>query len=80
MATKWNKNLQSSILKSAEVAADIRRRGERVGAAAGPGFVVDFRVGKNRARASVGTTDIVSRRRNAKNNTLIRALEAGRGG
>ncbi|MEV8134296.1 hypothetical protein [Microbacterium aurantiacum] len=69
-----------AILKSPEVQADLRRRAERIAAAAGgePDFEVDVRVGASRARASVVTATTEGRLAEAKNRALTSALDAGR--
>ena len=80
MATSWNRRAAAEILKSPGVLADVRGRAERVAAAAGPGFEASSMVGRNRARASVRADTFSARVRNSRENILIRALEAGRGG
>lgn len=79
MAIKWERNAFTDILKSGAVRADVRRRAERVAAAAGPGFDAVSSIGLTRARAAVITSDHEALIRNSRENTLIRALEAGRG-
>lgn len=66
------------LLKSNEIKADLQRRAEAIARAAGPGFIADSTVGPNRARASVGTTDIDSMRAEAEDRVLTRAIDAGR--
>lgn len=73
----------AQLLNSPEVMADLNKRGRRIRDAAGEGF--ELREAKRgtkgrspRARASVGTTDAKSRRRQSKENVLQRALNAGR--
>ena len=66
-----------------EVMAELNRRARKIADAAGEGFEArDARPGTKgrspRARASVGTTDYKSRRRQSKENVLQRALNAGR--
>lgn len=67
-----------ALLRSAEVAADLRSRAERVASAAGPGHVVDSDVGTNRARAAVIADSGDARRRQAVDRSLLRALDAAR--
>lgn len=79
----------ATLLNSAGVIGDLQSRGERVESAAnammGPKPASDnfaFRVlpakaGRNRARVSVWTGGYASRRHNAKNNTLLKALGSG---
>lgn len=78
MAMQWNRNAAREILKSPAVRADIQRRANRVAAAAGPGFEAWARSGRNRARASVEASTYEARKKNSRENTLLRALEAGR--
>lgn len=74
---------------SVGVQEDLLRRAERVRDAAGagyspqgwernPGFVADVGPGKTRARAGVVTANPHSANVNARDNTLLRALEAAR--
>jgi hypothetical protein len=67
------------LAKSPEALAEVEARAKKVAAAAGPGFEVSSRIGVNRARASVRADSYSARRRNSRQNILIRALEAGRG-
>lgn len=80
MAVRIELNSQGvrDLLRSSEVKADLQRRADNIAAAAGPGFVADSTTGPNRARASVGTTDIESMRAEAEDRALTRALDAGR--
>ena len=41
-------------------------------------YEADVQPGKNRAHAMVKTTDVVSMASNAKHNTLLKSLDAGR--
>jgi len=66
------------LLRSPEIRGDLERRAGAIARTAGPGFVADSTVGPNRARASVGTTDIESMRAEAEDRTLTRAIDAGR--
>lgn len=68
------------LLKDPGVQADLRRRGERVAAAAGPGHRVESAVGKKRARSAVIIDDWRAARNEAKNRTLTTAFGAARGG
>lgn len=68
-----------AILKSAEVQADLERRAEAIADAAGEGMEYDVRVGKTRARASVRTATPEAMRAEARDKTLTRAIDAGRG-
>lgn len=79
MAATYNRKAAAEILKSPAVLADVTARAARVRDAAGPGFEMSARVGRNRARASVRADSFSARVRNSRENILIRALEAGRG-
>lgn len=67
------------LLKSAEVQAELKRRADRIAAAAGPGHEVDVRVGRTRARASVVTATREARKAEAESRRLTSSLDAGRG-
>lgn len=85
-----NRKAMREIRNSPEVQAELLRRAERVRDAAlssfnadpsdrHEGYAADVQTGTNRARAGVVTTTAHAMNHNAKNNTLLRALEAGRG-
>lgn len=57
---------------------DLMKRARRVAEAAGDGFEAHESPSKNRARATVGTRTTKARRRQAKDNVLQRALNAGK--
>jgi len=73
-----NRDGVRQLLQSPEVLGDLKRRAQRIAVVAGPGFEVRAGNGPNRARASVGTTDHASRRAEAENRALTRAIDAGR--
>lgn len=73
-----NRQAVAHLLKQA-IASDITGRAQRVAAAAGAGYEVETRVGPNRFRAEVHTTDYRSMVSEAKHHKLLRALDAGRG-
>ncbi|MFH5879760.1 hypothetical protein [Arthrobacter sp. NA-172] len=75
-----NDEAARALLRSPEVKADLKRRGNRIAAAAGAGtWDVTESNTPSRARVSVGTGDYKAREAEATNRTLLRALEAGRG-
>ena len=80
---KINSRAARALLNGPEVQGELLARAEKVKASAesmGSGeYVADVRPGKNRAHAIVRTTDIESRRSNAKHNSLVKGLNAGRG-
>jgi hypothetical protein len=71
------------ILNSPQVQKELLRRANLIKANAdsvGSGkYTADVQPGKNRAHALVKTTDAVSCASNAKHNTLLKSLDAGRG-
>jgi len=67
-----------SLLRGAEVQADLERRGRAVAAAAGPGHDVQTWVGRNRARVTVRTATAEARRAEATARRLTRAIDAAR--
>jgi len=79
MRPEFRRGSARDILRSDEALALVARAAERVQASAGPGFEVRYRVGRNRARASVYADTFSARVRNSRENILIRALGSGRG-
>ena len=76
---KLNSQGVRDVLRSPAVMAELRRRGNKIAAAAGSGFEVEQYVGRNRARVTVRTATWPARGREARDHILIRALNAGRG-
>lgn len=69
------------LLKSAEVQEDLKRRADKIRDSAGgtgKGYVSAVDVKAKRVRASVYTLEDSAKRDNARNNSLVRALDAGR--
>ena len=66
-------------LRSPEVMAELRRRGDRVAARAGAGHAVEEGVGKNRDRVHVYTATPAAMEAEARDHTSLAALDAGRG-
>lgn len=75
---QWNFDAFEQIRRSPGVAADVDSRAARIAAAAGTGFEAGSFEGKSRHRASVITATPKARARNAKRNTLLRSIDAGR--
>lgn len=76
---KFNVNGFRALRTDPKVVAEIRRRAQRVADAAGEGVeVLPAETPRNRARAVVGPVTGDAARRVAKDNTLLRALEAGK--
>lgn len=84
---KLNRSGIAALLKSAEVEADLSRRAENIRDALpkddGAEYEATSWTGQDRtggrAMAMVKTSNYEARRQNAEDNTLIRALDAGRG-
>lgn len=53
-------------------------RADAVAERAGPGFEADVQPGRNRAHAIVKSTDVESRRQQAKHNVLLKSIDAAR--
>jgi hypothetical protein len=67
-----------ALLRSPEVMAELKRRGDAIAAAAGPGHSVEEWVGVNRDRVTVATATPRAMAREARDHTLLAALDAGR--
>lgn len=81
---KLNNKGFAELRNSKEVRAELDRIANRVANAAGDGFEArpaspGTKSNRSRARASVGTTNYASRRRQSRDGVLQRALDAGRG-
>ncbi|SDY29102.1 hypothetical protein [Eubacterium barkeri] len=70
------------LLNSAAVQGELLKRAEKIKVRAdgmGSGkYVADVQPGKNRAHAMVKTTDFISKKSNAKHNTLLKSINAGK--
>ena len=76
---KLNNAAFRALRTSEAVQADLAERAKRIAEAAGEGFAVgDGESARNRARASVVAVSPAAREKNARENTLLRALDAGR--
>jgi hypothetical protein len=76
---KLNNAAFRELRTSEAVQADLAERAKRIADAAGEGFEVgDGEAARNRARASVVAVTAQAQAENARNNTLLRALDAGR--
>jgi hypothetical protein len=79
---KINSSGARQLLNSSAVQGELLKRAEKIKASAdgmGSGkYAADVRPGKNRAHAMVKTTDFKSMASNAKHNTLLKSLDAGR--
>lgn len=74
-----NKKGVRQLLKSPEMQKAMNDRARRIAAAAGPGHAVESDNSGDRARAAVVTRSMAAKRAEAKNRTLTRAFQAGRG-
>ncbi len=75
---KLNRAGVAALLKSSDVAGDLRARAARIAAVAGPGMEAESEIGATRARASVVTATTEARLAEANHMALTRALDAGR--
>lgn len=79
---KMNSSGARKILNGSAVQGELLKRAEKIKARAdgmGSGeYSADVRPGKNRAHAMVKTTDFKSMASNAKHNTLLKSLDAGK--
>jgi hypothetical protein len=80
---KMNHAGAREILNSPQVQKELLRRAnlikESADSMASGKYDADVQTGKNRAHALVKTTDPMSCNSNAKHNTLLKSLDAGRG-
>lgn len=74
---KWNLPAFRELRLEPGVINDLEERAEAIAAAAGDGYEASAMAGKNRGRASVITADYAAMRDNARNQTLLRSLDAG---
>lgn len=66
------------LLRSPEVMADLKRRGDRIASAAGPGHEVETFQGRNRNRVTVRTTTAEAAIAEKYHKRLSNAIGAGR--
>lgn len=66
------------LLNSSEVYGDLRGRGNRIAAAAGPGFVARAAKGPDRGSVFIVADTAAARRAEAEDRALTRAIDAGR--
>lgn len=79
---KINSKGARALLTSDEVADDLQARAERIAAAAGgtdEGYVAEKTGGPARARSIVITTSYSAQAHEARDRTLTRSIDAGRG-
>jgi hypothetical protein len=71
-----------ALLNSSEVQTFLQTKGQMIASRAaesGGKFEADTQAGKNRAHCHVGTADFTAIRKQAQSNTLLKAVDAGRG-
>ena len=74
MKFELNSSGVSDLLRSKEIQAILLDKGNEISERAGDGFEKKVSPGQKRANATVSTTDIKSMAKNAKDNTLLKAL------
>lgn len=74
MKFELNSSGVSDLLRSKEIQSILLDKGNEISERAGDGFEVKVSPGQKRANATVSTTDIKSMAKNAKDNTLLKAL------
>lgn len=78
---KWDLKAFDAVRNSREVQDELLKRAERVkrqAESSGGNYRADVRPGKKRAHARVEPADIRTKRSNAKHNTLLKSLDAGK--
>lgn len=76
---RWNLPAFRKLRTDPAVQADILRRAEKIAEAAGDGFKAVQSPARNRARAAVVAVTPEAVARNARDQSLLKALDAGRG-
>lgn len=75
---RWSVPDFEDVRRSEDVERAISASAERIAAACGEGYDANTGDGRSRSRASVVTTNPGAIRDNARNNTLLRNIDAGR--
>lgn len=73
-----NRAAVGKLLKSPEILADLKRRGDAIAAAAGEGMEAQEFIGATRARVTVKTATPAAMEREAIDRALTTAIDAGR--
>ena len=76
---KWNMGAFQDLRRLPGVVSELNSRAQAVADAAGVGYVANDYDGRTRHRSGVITATPKAIRDNAKNNTLIKSLDAARG-
>lgn len=82
MRVKFNMRAYLALRRDPSVVHELHRRAKLIADACGgedDGFHAEITQGKTRARASVVAVTYQARRRNARDNTMLKSLDAGRG-
>lgn len=79
LTIKFNRSGFTKVRRSAEVQKELHRRAAAIAEACGTGYVALSGTTRARARAIVMTAGPEAIEDNAKNNTLIRNFDRGRG-
>jgi hypothetical protein len=77
MTVKFNEKELDRLLKEG-IKNDLKKRADRIAAAAGEGMESSVVIGRTRARSSVITGTYAARRAEARDAALTRAIDAGR--
>lgn len=75
---KWHMKAFRQLRQERGIVSDLVHRGRAVADAAGAGVEATVRTGRTRGRVSVAAVTDEAKRKNAKENTILRALDAGR--
>jgi hypothetical protein len=79
MRIRWNNRFYDVQRTAPVIQHELVRRASRIAAACGEGYAADLDAsGRVSARSSVYTRTYQARRDNARNNTILRNLDAGR--
>lgn len=78
MKIKWNRKGMAQLPKMPGLLPDIDRRTQKIATASGDGFYPHTNRGTRRHRGAVVAGGPQAARRNRKDNTLLRNLDAGR--
>ena len=73
-----NREGVAELMKSDAMQRILREKAKQVESAAGEGFQMEEQIGKFRAVARVRANSYAARRKNSHENTLLKALGAGR--
>lgn len=75
---KWRRAAFREMRTSAPVRAMVQESVDAIANACGEGYEAEVRDGRTRVHGSVATADFAAMTDNARNNTLLKNIEAGR--